>query len=137
MKRRYERFVCAAVFGGALLLTGNAAAMQDTAQHAPDNTAVNKRDRDKTEPTADQGKNNLSDRDMMKHIRRDVVGDKSLSTYGHNVKIISEHGKVTLKGPVRSEEEKRAIEEHARRYAGDGNVNNELTVKEEHKEEHK
>ena len=57
--------------------------------------------------------------------------DKSLSTDGHNVKIISTNGKVTLRGPVRSEVEKRAIEEHARKYAGEGNVTNEVTVKEE------
>jgi osmotically-inducible protein OsmY len=133
MKRQYHQFVWAIVFCGALLMTGNARAIQDAGQQAPDNTSVNKRDRDKTEPTADQAKNNLSDREVMQRIRRDVVKDKSLSTYGHNVKIISEHGKVTLKGPVRSEEEKRAIEEHARKYAGDGNVTNELTVKEERK----
>jgi osmotically-inducible protein OsmY len=75
----------------------------------------------------------MSDRDLEKNIRRDVVKDKSLSTYGHNVKIISEHGQVTLRGPVHSEDEKRAIEEHARKYAGDGHVNNELTVKEDRK----
>jgi osmotically-inducible protein OsmY len=108
-------------------------AIQDPAQHEPDNTAVNKQDRDQAHPTADQAKNNMSDRDLMQHIRRDVVKDKSLSTDGHNVKIISEHGKVTLRGPVRSEDEKRAIEEHARKYAGDGNVNDELSVKEDHK----
>jgi osmotically-inducible protein OsmY len=97
----------------------------------PDDTAVNKQDRDARRPTADQAKNNMSDRDVMRHIRQDVVHDKSLSTYGHNVKIIADHGHVTLRGPVRSEDEKRAIEEHARKYAGDGNVSNELTVKED------
>jgi hyperosmotically inducible protein len=45
----------------------------------------------------------------MQKIRKAVVGDKSLSTYGHNVKIISQHGKVTLKGPVQTEEEKKNI----------------------------
>jgi hyperosmotically inducible periplasmic protein len=98
-----------------------------TVQQQPDNTAMNKQD--KNAPTADQAKSNLSDRDLMKNIRRDVVKDKSLSTYGHNVKIISEHGKVTLKGPVHSEDEKKAIEEHARKYAGDSNVDNQISVK--------
>lgn len=104
-------------------------ATQNTTAHAPDNTAVNKRDTNQSQPTADQAKNNLSDRQIMSHIRHDVVKDKSISTDGHNVKIISEHGKVTLKGPVRSDDEKRAIEEHARKYAGDGNVTSELSVK--------
>jgi osmotically-inducible protein OsmY len=118
----------------AALLMGCSARIAEAAQNtAPDNTRANKADRDTSQPTADQAKNNMSDRDLEKNIRRDVVKDKSLSTYGHNVKIISEHGKVTLRGPVHSEEEKRAIEEHARKYAGDGNVTNELTVKEDRK----
>jgi osmotically-inducible protein OsmY len=100
---------------------------------APDNTGVNKRDRSGSEPTADQGKNDLSDRQVMAHIRHDVVADKNLSTYAHNVKIISDHGTVTLRGPVHSEEEKRAIEAYAHKYAGERNVRNELTVKGDNK----
>ncbi len=118
------------VLAGALLVPGTVQAAQN---RQPDNTAVNKRDRDTSQPTADQAKNNMSDREVSKHIRQDVVSDKSLSTYGHNVKIIAKNGKVTLRGPVHSEDEKRAIEEHARKYAGDGNVTNELTVKEDRK----
>jgi osmotically-inducible protein OsmY len=120
--------VCGFALCGALLVCGNAQA-QNSSQSAPDNTAVNKRDRSAQQPTADQGKNNTSDRDLMKQIRRDIVKDKSLSTYGHNVKVIAEHGKVTLKGPVHSEDEKKAIEDIARKYAGEGNVSNELEVK--------
>jgi osmotically-inducible protein OsmY len=96
---------------------------------APDNTKVNKRDKAKAEPTADQAKNAMSDRDIMQKIRKAVVGDKSLSTYGHNVKIISQHGKVTLKGPVHSEEEKKNIEAKAVEVAGANNVTNMLEVK--------
>jgi len=96
---------------------------------APDNTKVNKRDRAKSEPTADQAKNNPSDRQIMQQIRKAVVGDKSLSTYGHNVKIVSEHGKVTLKGPVQTEEESKNIEAKAVEVAGAGNVTNSLTIK--------
>ena len=65
----------------------------------------------------------------MKHIRHDVSQDKSLSTYAHNVKIIAQGGRVTLRGPVHSEQEKRTIEEHARKYVGNGTVLNEMTVK--------
>ena len=96
---------------------------------APDNTKVNKRDKAKSQPTADQAKNTMSDRDIMQKIRKAVVGDKSLSTYGHNVKIISQHGKVTLKGPVHTEEEKKNIEAKAVEVAGAGNVTNMLEVK--------
>jgi len=121
---------------GALILSGTlllasipGQAMQNSAR--ADNTAANKQSRDEGRPTADQAKNSKSDRDIMQHIRQDVVHDKSLSTYGHNVKIVARNGKVTLRGPVHSEEEKRAIEEHARKYAGDGNVTNEITVKQD------
>jgi hyperosmotically inducible protein len=99
----------------------------------PDNTNVNKRDRDRSEPTADQQKSNVSDRDLTKRIRQSIMGDKSLSTYAHNVKVISQNGVVTLKGPVRSEEEKRAIEAKAMDVVGsNGKVNNEMSVKPEH-----
>jgi osmotically-inducible protein OsmY len=99
----------------------------------PDNTAVNKRDRDRSEPTADQQKSNVSDRDLTKRIRQSIMGDKSLSTYAHNVKVISQNGVVTLKGPVRSEEEKKAIEAKAMDVVGSGGkVNDEMSVKPEH-----
>ena len=70
---------------------------------------------------------------MAQKIRKSVVGDKTLSTYAHNVKIICADGKVTLKGPVRSEEEKQSVEAKAAEVAGAGNVMNELTVKPAHK----
>jgi hyperosmotically inducible periplasmic protein len=133
MNRCFKSLLCGVAFTSAFLIAGNAQAWQDTQQPAPDNTKVNQRDRKSAEPTADQGKNNLSDRELMRQIRREVVKDKSLSTYGHNVKIISEHGKVTLKGPVHSDDEKNTIEQYARRVAGDGNVTDELTVKGEQK----
>lgn len=96
---------------------------------ASDNTKTNKRDRSPSERTADQAKETTSDRDIMQKIRRAVVADKSLSTYAHNVKIISEHGKVTLKGPVHTEEESKNIEAKALEIAGSGNVTNQISVK--------
>lgn len=83
-----------------------------------DNTKVNERDRNKAEPTADQQKENSSDREVARQIRRALVKDKSLSTYAHNVKVIVQNGAVTLKGPVRSDDEKRAVEAKAAEVAG-------------------
>ena len=97
-------------------------------QTKPDNSKVNKRDRNPGEATADQQKNNKSDRETTKQIRKAIMDDKSLSTYAHNVKVISQHGTVTLKGPVRSEEEKKSIEDKANAVAGASNVKNEITV---------
>jgi len=129
MNLRFKTALCALTVSGAIWLASGAA--QAAQNRDADNTAVNKQDRDASRKTADQARNNMSDREVMRHIRQDIVHDKSLSTYGHNVKVIARSGKVTLRGPVHSEDEKRAVEEHARKYAGDGNVTNEVTVKED------
>jgi hyperosmotically inducible periplasmic protein len=94
----------------------------------PDNTKMNQADRSNDQPTADQQKNNPSDRQLTQHVRQAIMGDKSLSTYAHNVKIISQNGVVTLKGPVRSDDEKRAIEAKADEVAGKDKVVSEMTV---------
>lgn len=118
-----------ASLGIALLgATLSLAALQEPAK-APDNTKVNKRDRKAGEPTADQQKENTSDRETARKIRRAIVADKSLSTYAHNVKVIVQNGAVTLKGPVRSEDEKKAVEAKATEAAGSAKVSNELSVK--------
>jgi hyperosmotically inducible protein len=96
------------------------------AQHpAPDNTKINK---DQTGPTADQRKMNPSDRAITQKIRKAIHHDKSLSTYGRNIKILTQNGKVTLRGPVRSEEEKSNLEAKAVSVAGQENVSNELEL---------
>ena len=84
----------------------------------PDNTKVNKQDRDANQPTADQQKNNASDLDLTKNIRRSIMEDKSLSSDAHNVKVISQNGTVTLRGPVKSDAEKSAIVSKAVSVAG-------------------
>ena len=99
-----------------------------TAQTGSDNTKVNKRDRAKGAPTADQQKENAGDREITQKIRQSIMKDKSLSTYARNVKVIAQGGQVTLKGPVRSDEEKRTIEALANDVAGSGHVTNQLTV---------
>jgi len=104
-------------------------AQDNSPQPPPDNTKVNQRDKDKTEPTADQQKENPSDRDIAQQIRKSVMKDKSLSTYAHNVKIIAQNGLVTLKGPVTSDDEKKAIETKAAAVVGQDKVTSELEVK--------
>ncbi len=103
-------------------------AQQDAPAPAADNTKVNQRDRDKSEPTADQQKNNVTDRQLAQQIRKAIVKDKSLSTYGHNIKVIAQNGAVTLKGPVKSEDEKQAIETKAAQIAGADKVTSEIQV---------
>jgi hypothetical protein len=85
-------------------------------------------DPDPGQVTADQQKSNKPDRDLTQKIRKSVYADKSLSMAAHNVKIISRDGMVTLKGTVKSDEEKKAIEDKATEVAGQGKVTSELTV---------
>jgi hyperosmotically inducible protein len=106
--------VLAIVLGVASLGAQNT----DSTGVKPDNTKVNRQDRNANQPTADQQKNNATDLDLTKNIRRSIVEDKSLSSYAHNVKVISQNGTVTLKGPVKSEAEKSAIVSKAVSLAG-------------------
>jgi hyperosmotically inducible protein len=97
---------------------------------APDNTSVNKQDRSEGSVTADQQKNNRGDVNLTKDIRRSIVEDKSLSSYAHNVKVIAQNGTVTLKGPVKSEDEKKTIVSKAVSVVGDNNkVVDQMSVK--------
>jgi hyperosmotically inducible periplasmic protein len=117
------------VFTCLLIGTALIANAQDSSQQpAPDNTKVNAQEQNKSLSTADQQKNNPSDRDITQQIRQSVVSDKSLSTYAHNVKIVSQNGMVTLKGPVRSDDEKRVIESKAAAVVGQDKVTSELQV---------
>jgi hyperosmotically inducible periplasmic protein len=93
-----------------------------------DNTRVNKRDRSSEQVTADQQKQNSSDIDLTRKIRSSITKDKSLSTYAHNVKVITQDGIVTLKGPVRSEDESKVIKSKAAEVAGASKVKNQLDI---------
>jgi hyperosmotically inducible protein len=122
---RITRAIGTCLLTGACTLIALPAVAQQT---PPDNTKVNKADREKGAVTADQQKENPADRDLAQKIRQSVVNDKSLSTYAHNVKIVAQDGQVTLKGPVRTEAEKTTIVAKATEIAGVGKVTNEITV---------
>ena len=79
--------------------------------------------------TADNQREATADRELAKKIRKSIAGDSSLSSYAHNVKVIVRDGMVTLKGPVKSEDEKSAVGAKANDIAGADKVQNELTVK--------
>jgi len=105
--------------------------MLASAQQSPkaDNTVNNKGDGSAGAVTADQQKTNTSDQQITKNIRRSLTQDKSLSTNAHNVKIITQNGAVTLKGPVNSASEKQAVVAKAVAVAGTDKVTDELSVK--------
>jgi hyperosmotically inducible protein len=120
---KIQRILLSALFCGSLLTYA-----QDPPK--PDNTKVNKQDRNAGQPTADQQKMNKADRDLSAQIRKSIMADKSLSTYAHNIKVISQDGVVTLKGPVHSDDEKKAIVAKAVEVAGSADkVVDQITVK--------
>jgi hyperosmotically inducible protein len=94
-----------------------------------DNTRMNARDKSGATQTPQKQTNNKVDRKVLAAVRRAVIRDKSLSTSGHNVKIVAKDGVVTLRGPVRSEREKGKIEKLAGNVAGVASVENQLDVK--------
>jgi len=89
---------------------------------------VNTRDRSKGAATADQQEENATDRELTRSIRRALMNDKGLSSYAHNLKIITQAGPVTLEGPVRTEDEKHVVEVKATEVAGAGHVTNRMSV---------
>jgi hyperosmotically inducible protein len=107
------------------------AALRQDPQETTDNTKKNLPTNHHDANRADQQSNSSSDVELTRKIRQSLTQDKSLSTYAHNVKIITRNGVVELKGPVRSQSEKDAVEAKATEVAGTSKVKNELTVKSE------
>jgi hyperosmotically inducible protein len=113
----------------ALGLSGcNRGTDSTTTPKKADNTAVNERDRNPAAKTPIDQNENQADIDITAAIRKRVV-DTKMSINGQNVKIITQNGKVTLRGPVETADEKAQIEGFARAVAGDGNILSELSVK--------
>ena len=124
MKRMQLRFLPTAALGVlSMVLPATAVHAQDG--KAPDNSGVNKTQT----PTAGDQHTGKADRLTTQKIRRAVEGDKTLSFYAHQVKIITKGGMVTLKGPVRSDEEKQKIEADAANVVGADKVSNQIMIK--------
>ena len=94
----------------------------------PDNSGRNVRDRDDQTKTPGDQSENEADRTITQNIRQALTADDSLSTNAKNVKIITNDGTVTLRGPVKSEKEKTDIEAKAKQVAGVKRVDNQLEV---------
>jgi osmotically-inducible protein OsmY len=105
----------------------NKAATTDSTSKDRDNTAVNERDRDADTKTPIDQNENQTDIDITAGIRKRVV-DTEMSVNAQNVKIITQDGKVTLRGPVKSADEKKQIDDFAKAVAGADNVDSELEI---------
>jgi hyperosmotically inducible protein len=98
------------------------------ADYPADNSGKNVRDRQDSARTPGDQSNSKSDMAITQEVRKAVVADKALSTNAHNVKIITKNGVVTLRGPVKSPEEKDTIAAKAKQVAGVKNVDNQLEI---------
>jgi hypothetical protein len=108
---------------------GTAPAANEAGEYPPDNTGRNVRDRDDMTLTSEDQSEKKSDRELTQKIRQAVVEDDALSGEAHNIKIITVDGVVTLRGPVKSAEERNAIGAKAVKIAGTGKVKNQLEPK--------
>ncbi len=109
----------------AFLVSSSSSSAQMGQQAPPDNSKVNADHR----KTADDQPNASADRLTTAKVRKAIMADKSLSTYAHNVKIITMNGQLTLKGPVKSDEEKQRIATDLANVIPADNLTNQLTVK--------
>ena len=119
--------VCLALIAGAAHAQTSGST---TSGMAPDNTKTNKNavDSSNKSSVADGQSNSSTDLALTQQIRKSVMADKTLSTYAHNVKIVSVNGVVTLNGVVHSDQEKNAVAMKAEEVAGKGKVTNDLKV---------
>ena len=112
-------FLCAPT-----ILSGMPVVAQSSTAQA-DNSAQNKN----AGSTADNQSNSQADRLTTANVRKAIMADKGLSVYAHNVKILTHNGVVTLKGPVKSDDEKQQVSNDAAGVVTQDKVVNQLTVK--------
>lgn len=102
---------------------------RSTNDYEPSNTGLNKRDQSGAGLTAEDQGGSEADREISRQVRRAITSNDQLSTGAKNVKVITQNGKVTLRGPVASDEEKQAVAAAAQRVSGVTSVDNQLEVK--------
>ena len=106
-----------------------AALAADNKKAEPDNTATNERDRSGETKTSGDQSNSSADLKITQDIRRALMKDSELSTTAKNIKIITDNGQVTLRGPVKNPQEKAKIDQLARSAAGGAKIDDQLDVK--------
>ena len=111
------------------LSTVTLAAMAADDKTKPDNTAINERDRSQETQTSGDQSNSSADLKITQAIRQALMNDSELSTTAKNVKIITNNGQVTLRGPVKTAQEKAKIDQLAKSAAGGAKIDDQLEVK--------
>jgi hyperosmotically inducible periplasmic protein len=113
----------------ACLSTVSLAAIGADDKTKPDNTATNERDRSRETQTSGDQSNSSADLKITQAIRQALMKDSELSTTAKNIKIITNNGQVTLRGPVKNAQEKAKIDQLARSAAGGAKIDDQLDVK--------
>jgi len=121
------RFVMVAILALSVAACGGPG-NNPSAGNDADNTARNERDKNEATKTPGDQNENAADLEISQAIRKAIVADDSLSLNAHNVKIITNAGAVTLRGPVKSAQEKAAVEMKAKQVAGVTSVENLLEI---------
>jgi hyperosmotically inducible protein len=106
-----------------------AALADDNEKTKPDNTATNERDRSGETKTSGDQSNSSADLKTTQAIRQALMKDGGLSMTAKNIKIITASGQVTLRGPVKTAEEKARIDQLAKSAAGGAKIDNQLEVR--------
>jgi len=121
MKRTLLVLTCLSALNLAALANDNAT--------KPDNTATNERDRSGETKTSGDQSNSSADLKITQAIRQALMKDRELSTTAKNIKVITANGQVTLRGPVKSAQEKAKIDQIAKSAAGGAQIDDQLEVK--------
>ncbi len=113
----------------ACLSAFSLAALGGNEKAEPDNTAVNERDRSGETKTSGDQSNSSADSKTTQAIRQALMKDGELSMTAKNIKVITANGHVTLRGPVKTAQEKAKIDQLAKSSAGGVQIDNQLDVK--------
>jgi hyperosmotically inducible periplasmic protein len=113
----------------ACLSAFSLAALAGNEKAEPDNTAINERDRSGETKTSGDQANSSADLKTTQTIRQALMKDGELSMTAKNIKVITANGRVTLRGPVKTAQEKAKIDQLAKSAAGGAQIDNQLDVK--------
>jgi len=105
------------------------AALAGNEKAKPDNTATNERDRSGETQTSGDQANSSADLKTTQAVRQALMKDGQLSTTAKNIKVITANGQVTLRGPVKTAQEKAKIDQLAKSAAGGAKIDNQLDIK--------
>ena len=122
MKQTLVALTCLSAFSLAALAA-------DDEKAKPDNTATNERDRSGETKTSGDQSNSSADLKVTQAIRRALMKDRELSTMAKNIKVVTANGQVTLRGPVKTVQEKTKVDQIARSAAGGARIDDQLQVK--------